>query len=1328
MSFRKLPLILAVFAAVSLASTCALALDRSKFIPTKEIKPGMMAVGKTVFHGTKIETFHLKIIGVLPKFFMGSDGILARVLDGPVVQRQAGIIMGMSGSPVYIDGRLAGAIAFSWTFPKEPIAGITPIEEMLASWKETAPKKPAPASYEYSLPTPIKVGSRQIRRLFVHRTMWSARPQVVLPDSAHLFPAGGLLLASGFGERSLKKLQEAFEPYGTVVLQGGSPPVPPAAPPLEPGAAVGAELMSGDFTLAGIGTLTYREGNKILAFGHDMFGVGRVDFPLVSAYILDIFPSYFGSFKLESTTKRAGRISLDRYWAISGEVGAKPDTIPVTLTVKDRADGHKRSFQVEVARHRLFSPDLIRLAALSAIDRTWGYSEQGTALVSLDMRAKGRPPIRRTELVSSSSDAALAAATQVLRPLGTFVDNELGSLDLERVQVSIELDPAQKTARIERLSAKQQKLKAGETLELEATLRLRGGKQVSKSVKVDIPSDTPSGTLRIAACGGADAEQARAMLGIARPLPQSMEDVVDQYVSRERTDEIVLQLGMPTRGIRVNNEVLPSLPGGLADVLLSAGSTTIRAQPDVIKTVLPTDWVVSGRQLLTVTVEGKPGAGPAAPPPPPRPEERPGVAPPESGEVGPEGSDDSEERELSASTLDWREAAARLAAQAEAPGPPAPQPPGSERPKKEEQAKPVGRAVSEWAHHAKADFQPGKFKDTALDSRGRILLSRPVKVFAELTDSFPLALLPAGERLFAGTCPCGVIYELTADGKAKEFFKTGEVAVHCLASDRDGNIYAGTSPSGKVFKINAKGEGKVIFDSPATYIWCLRVAPDGSILAGSGSPGRVYKISPEGAATQLLDLAGTHVLSLLLNADSSVLAGTSHAGVLYRIRSSGQAEAIFDAAEASLTALASDATGNIYAATSPKGYVYKIDDKGGAKKIFDAGQSHILALIEGPEDTLYASTAPDGLVFKINPADETAQLLIKPEQGQAVSLARSGDGSLFVGYANPGLVRKLEPGYAASGTYESAALDAGRPARWGTIRWQARAASGTEVVVQTRSGNTADPDDRWSDWSPPYQTADGEGLASPRGRFIQYRLTLKSTRPEATPTVEQVQITYLPQNQPPKVEIQAPAAGAHASKKVQVNWKGQDPDKDRLVFDIMMSQDQGATWQPVKKDIAKAPFDWDVSKLTDGPYLLKVVASDREAIPWDPAQSEEERLIWVDNTAPTALVYRHTVKVSEQREATMDGIAVDKTSGVRGVDYRLDEGEWKSALPANGIFEGQQTDFSIRIADLSPGRHSVEVRAFDEAGNLGSDKVRVEVGKKEVGKKEERGAKKPEPQ
>jgi hypothetical protein len=808
-----------------------------------------------------------------------------------------------------------------------------------------------------------------------------------------------------------------------------------------------------------------------------------------------------------------------------------------------------------------------------------------------------------------------------------------------------------------------------------------------------------------------------------------MDDVVDQYVSRERADEIVLQLGMPTRAIRVNNDVLPSIPGGLADVLLSARSTTIRPQPDLIKKVVPTDWVVSGRQLLTVTVEGKPGAPPAAPPPQPRPEERPSVGPPAEAEENPGGDEESEGPRLSASTFEWPPEMTEFAAPGEPPAPPAAQPPVGERPKKEEQAKPTGRAVSEWAHHSRADFQPGKFKDIALDSRGRILLSRPVKVFAELTDCFPLALLPLGEKLLVGTCPRGVIYELTADGKAKEFFKTGEVAVHCLASDREGNIYAGTSPSGKVFKISPKGEGKVVFDSPATYIWRLRVVPDGSIWAGSGSPGRVYKISPEGNATQVLDSAGTHVLSLLLEKDGSVLAGTSHAGVLYRIAPSGQAQAIFDAAEFSLNALASDATGNIYVATSPKGYVYKIDDKGGAKKIFDAGQNHILALIEGPEDTLYASTAPDGLVFKINPADETAQLLIKPEQGQAASLARSGDGSLFVGYANPGLVRKLGPGYAGSGTYQSAALDAGRPARWGAIRWQARAPSGTEVLVQTRSGDTADPDDRWSDWSPPYQTADGEGLASPRGRFIQYRLTLKSTRPEATPTVEQVQMTYLPQNQPPKVEIQAPAAGAHASKKVEINWKGQDPDKDRLVFDIMMSQDQGATWKDVKKDIAKAPFDWDVSKLTDGPYLLKVVASDREAIPWDPAQSEEERLIWVDNTAPSALVYRHTVKVSEQREATMDGIAVDKTSGVRGVDYRLDEGEWKSALPAEGIFEGQQTDFNIRIADLSPGRHSVEVRAFDEAGNFGTDKVRVEVGKKEAGKKEEKeeAAKKAEP-
>jgi hypothetical protein len=232
-------------------------------------------------------------------------------------------------------------------------------------------------------------------------------------------------------------------------------------------------------------------------------------------------------------------------------------------------------------------------------------------------------------------------------------------------------------------------------------------------------------------------------------------------------------------------------------------------------------------------------------------------------------------------------------------------------------------------------------------------------------------------------------------------------------------------------------------------------------------------------------------------------------------------------------------------------------------------------------------------------------------------------------------------------------------------------------------------------------------IASPAARYLQYRLTLSTEKPGVSPVVRQVTISRRPQNRPPQVALRSPEAGQHLSKQQSMKWQAQDPDKDALTFRVEASPDLGATWTEVAKNLREPKHDWDTTKQTDGRYLLRVTASDALSAPDDPCANDAAAVVWVDNTAPSLLLFKSSLAVDGQRRAAVSAMATDKASAIQSVEYQVDSGEWRSA--PIGAVESMIASVTIVTDPLEPGTRKLTVRAFDSAGNLATESIDVQV-------------------
>ncbi len=821
--------------------------------------------------------------------------------------------------------------------------------------------------------------------------------------------------------------------------------------------------------------------------------------------------------------------------------------------------------------------------------------------------------------------------------------------------------------------------------------------------------------------GGREANDARSSLGAPRPAPVSMDQLLERYVSRNASSDLVAQAALPRNGASLLGEELPDLPRSAYDALQAARPTDLRSAASVLKVVVPTEWELSGRETVTLQVDS-PLSG-ATPPRPEPPSARPTPsAPPGDDESDPDEADFMATPialpPLPVATLPATKEPPKAAEKPEAEKAEE-KPEKGKEPEKEakpdKDQKPLTSPPALWVQHTRADYAKAKLYDVAVAQDGLISLAPKQAGLASLPADVIWSVATRDDAVYVGTGTTGVIYRVSAGGEATRFFATGEMNVHALVFDATGHLYAGTSPRGKLFRISSEGKGEVVFDSDSAYLWSLALAPDGTIYAGAGSPARIYAIKPGEKARVLVELPATNVLSLALNKEGDLYVGTSNAGIVYRVKPDGTASVVAQVPGATANALALDSDGNLYAASTPGGEIVRLPAAGLPGVYVRTEQADVYGLGVLPNGDVVAATGPNGVVLRLTGENEW-QTIYRPETGLASALAVSGD-TIYLGSSAPTLLHTFTPSGPGTGRLESAVLDAERAARWGKISVTAGTPEGTEVGLATRSGDSPDPDDHWSAWA----AAPGGGITSPAARYLQYRMTLSSKDGKASPVVREVRLSRLPKNRPPAVTLRAPSAGSSIAKKYAVKWEGRDPDQNTLVYDLATSSDLGKTWKDLKTDLTDPKYDWDTAKTTDGSYLLRVTASDRRSQPWTPEASDDSVAVIVDNTAPTLLVFKSSLEVGEDKRARYRGVASDTLSPIVSVEYRVDEGEWRT-LPYAAI-DSLSTDFAVFTDPLAVGARKLELLAFDAAGNVGTEKAEVTVAGP---KAEEKPAAKPE--
>jgi hypothetical protein len=609
---KLLRLLVVVAAVAGLAATAPTA--QTAFFPLDEVRPGMIGVGRTVFEGSTIEEFKVHIIGVLKNVVGPSRNlVLARLEGGPL--EKTGVIAGMSGSPVYIDGRMLGAVSYQLgQFSKEPIAGITPIAEMMdatALAPATYGTRPVAISWPATPQELFAIWSRDLGRV---RPFTEDAAHAILSGDASLSrmatlfqPIAVPLVSAGFSADVLAPMTPALTDRGFLPVSASMAPQPnPRAPTprrtLRPGDAMGVALLTGDFLLGATGTVTHVDGDRLYGFGHPMYNLGPTEFPLTQADVHVVLPSLMTSSKLASFGPIVGTVQQDRATAVAGRLGAGPKMIPVTITLNsDRTPS--RTFSFSMVRDVTFTPLLTYLTVanvLTSYERGAGpasYTVRGSATV----REHGEISF---EDIFSGDQPAGAASAYVAGPLTFLMKNASGPVDVEKVALTIDATEQSRAARIERVWLDTDRPRAGRAANVKVLLRTHQGAEIVKSVPIQIPGNaTGSLQLLVADAGRLSAEDRRSARGAET---QEVAQLIRTFNKARRSNRLYVRLSSTDEGAVVNGEPLAALPPSVLAVLeadRNSGTYSPLRSATRGEWAVPVDLAITGSRQLTIVLD-----------------------------------------------------------------------------------------------------------------------------------------------------------------------------------------------------------------------------------------------------------------------------------------------------------------------------------------------------------------------------------------------------------------------------------------------------------------------------------------------------------------------------------------------------------------------------------------------------------------------------------------------------------------------------------------------------------------------------------------------------
>ncbi|MFB3142713.1 MAG: SpoIVB peptidase S55 domain-containing protein [Acidobacteriota bacterium] len=577
-----------------------------EFYPLESIQPGQTGYGKTVFEGTRVDTFQVEILGVLKNVGPKQNMILARLSGGPIAR--TGVFAGMSGSPVYIEDKLIGAVAYAFPFATEPFAGITPIREMVDIFKEKPESGPRRARrvnpdkmYDVAQ-LPSFLSHFELPQFFVEPslTRWQ--------DLGRLQPIATPLNLSGFSPRSIQQFSSQLELLGLVPVRGMGTARMEAYEdvPLQAGSTITVQLVRGDIEVSASGTATHIEGDRIYGFGHPFLSVGTTDLPLNKGAVLTIIPNLMTSEKVSATLEPIGSIKQDRATGIMGVAGEEAQLIPVRLRLHTSRNEVKE-LNFEVVTDNFLTPFLMSFTVHSSIVSSERSIGDQTIQVKCTISIKGQSDVNFessvSDLVSSPVFAALAAAS----PVNFLLNSGFEELVMEKIDVEITAVEQTREATVETIWQDRLEVDPGEEVHLTVFLRQSNGDTIIKKYPVKIPEEITPGPLKIVVADGMSLTREDAETGVGEFIPESLPQLIKAINNLKKNDRLYIRLVREQAGAIISGEGMPDLPPSLLALYGSrktSGELKSMGEVIYVEHELPaTEFVLNGRQEISVNVK-----------------------------------------------------------------------------------------------------------------------------------------------------------------------------------------------------------------------------------------------------------------------------------------------------------------------------------------------------------------------------------------------------------------------------------------------------------------------------------------------------------------------------------------------------------------------------------------------------------------------------------------------------------------------------------------------------------------------------------------------------
>jgi hypothetical protein len=702
-----------------------------------------------------------------------------------------------------------------------------------------------------------------------------------------------------------------------------------------------------------------------------------------------------------------------------------------------------------------------------------------------------------------------------------------------------------------------------------------------------------------------------------------------------------------------------------------------------------------------------------------------------------------------------------------------------------------------WELRTKEDFLKGKLGGVSVANDGALALApKEEKIEAPMEEFYLSVLLATDGTTYLGTGHGGKIYRIGKDGKAELYFQAPEMDVTCIVQDKRGALYAATSPNGKIYKITDKLKGEAFFDPAEKYIWDLEFMDSGLLWVAVGETGGIYAVTPQGEGRMFFKAEENHILCLLKTGRGDVLAGSGGNGLVYRISPEGRASVIFETPYEEVRSLAVDREGLIYAAASgtpskprkdevsaapsrpqtgggasvgatvsttvsavsaaplpgtagfdtllslsasqkESGALYRISGDGMAKLLWSSSDEMIYTLLWKADDQkVIFGTGNRGRIYSVD-RNEKVSLLLEGNSEQIYQLVPL-DSKIYILSNNPCYLGQLLTEQRTEGEYLSVVLDARTVSAWGRIAWEGSADAGSSLQLQTRSGNTYEPNSTWSEWSPPYQKKE-EQVLSPKARFVQVRALFRTPTGKVSPALNKLTLFYLQTNIAPTftrleflkpnevllklpeqddvilgvernlpepavkkddLKISFPAKKAERKGFQTVVWDAADDNGDTLDYTIALRKEGETEWRVIQDHWTDNLFAFDTLSYPDGTYFVRITASDAPSNPagLDLSTEKVSPPLVIDNSLP---VIKNFTAVRNGASVDVAFTAEDAYSYIEEVKFLVRPGEWRVVFPVDGICDSRSEAFKFSVKLPAGAENLITVRVRDSYGNVG---------------------------